>query len=399
MGEKFEVAIVGGGVIGCSIALRLAGEGKRVLLVERSDALGSGASSAALGGIIVETDDFCLDSDGLGNLAEHSRSLLPDWVEGLSKRSGVDVPILTTGDIQVALSEAEQARIEDVLLPRWRGRGYSVQPLTPRELADKEPLLTRNAVAGYLLSAELALEPRRLMVALATLLETEPNVRIRLNSQVTGVDADSTDAAITLSDGTVVHADTVVVSAGYLSGDLLPEIDKTIFPVRGQAFEVRRPGCETYPLNHHCLAIIDDAGSEIIAYAVPRSDGRMAFGVTYEDRISDSYITENGQSLIETGLGLLIPSATTWPITRRWAGVRPGIESGKPLIGRIREGHRMIVATGHYGLGITLAPVTAELVSVLINEEDGDRVTTERLETCSPARLDLGVSASLEQVG
>jgi glycine oxidase len=351
-----------------------------------------------MGGIIVETDDFCLASDDLAELAAYSRKILPDWVDDLSRRSGVDVPILATGDLQVALSESEQARIEDVLLPQWRRHGFDVRQLTRRELGEEEPLLTRAAVAGYLLPAELALEPCRLMAALTTLLEADVNVRVRLNSEVTDIEANSTEAMVTLRDGTVLLADTVVVAAGYLSGEVVPEIRETIFPVRGQAFEVCRPGCQTYPLNYHCLAIIDDDGTEIIAYAVPRSDGRMSFGVTYEAHVADPYTTEKGQSLIERGLGLLIPSATTWPVIRRWAGVRPGIANGTPLIGPVRKGEQMIIATGHYGLGVTLAPATAELVCALVNDDE-DRTTLQRLAICDPARLQLTDRVALQHVG
>jgi glycine oxidase len=351
-----------------------------------------------MGGIIVETDDYCLASGDLADLAAYSRSILPDWVDDISRRSGVDVPILATGDLQIALSESDQAHIEDVYVPQWRKHGFDVRPLTRRELEDKEPLLTRAAVAGYLLPAELALEPRRLMAALTALLETDANVRVRLDSEVTGIEADSTEATVTLRDGTVLRVGKVVVAAGYLSGDVVPEIRETIFPVRGQAFEVYRPGHQTYPLNHHCLAIIDDDGTEIIAYAVPRSDGRMSFGVTYETQVADPYTTEKGQSLIERGLGLLIPAATTWPITRRWAGVRPGIANGTPLIGPVRKGEQLIIATGHYGLGVTLAPVTAELVSALVNDDE-NLTTPQHLATCDPGRLQLADRAALERVG
>jgi glycine oxidase len=392
LSETFEVAVVGGGVIGCSIALRLASEGRRVVLIERSGKLGSGASSAALGGIIVETDDFCLESDALTALAAYSREILPDWVNDISRRSGHDVPILTTGDLQVALSETEQARLENVVLPRWRRLGYDVRPLSRTELRAEEPLLTGGAVAGYLWTSELALEPPRLMAAFRRLLANEPNVHVRLHGDVVKVDADATGASVTLRDGTVHQVGTVVVAAGHRTGEVVPEVGQAVFPVRGQAFELAPPDLSGYPIRHHCFAMIDDGGEEIVAYAVPRSDGRMAVGVTYEAGVAEVATTTEGQALVERGLRLLLPEAASWRVTRRWAGIRPGTRDGIPLVGRFRPRERLIVAAGHHGLGVTLAPATAELVAALVADDVADHLHGH-LATCAPAPVPVQAEA------
>lgn len=384
MGEQYDVAIVGGGVIGCAVAYQLSTEGKKVVVLESTGKVGAGASSAALGGIIVETDDYCLGA--LSGVAAHSRTLLPAWVDAISTRSGIDIPVLTTGDIQVAMNEREYARLEEKVAPEWRALGFDVRSLTRAQLRDKEPSLNQSALGGFLLPAELALEPPRLMVALSAVLAAEANVEVRLHSTVVDVRADEDRATVILNDGTNIECGHAVIAGGYRSRDLVPEISAITFPVKGQAFEIRRPGWNTYPLRHHCFALVDIDGCPVAAYVVPRSDGRIAVGVTYEENLDDTQCTAAGQELLRQGLRMLIPGAEDWPVTRRWAGVRPGIVDGIPLIGPLRPNSRMILATGHYGLGVTLAPGTAELVSALING-NGGALTDAHLQICSPGRF------------
>ncbi len=153
--------------------------------------------------------------------------------------------------------------------------------------------------------------------------------------------------------------------------------------------EVLAPGSRGYPLRHHVYACVE--GRDI--YVVPRADGRLAVGVTYERGRSDTVPTAENLAVMRRGLAVLVPEAATWKHVRHWAGVRPGTLDGIPLIGHVEPHGRVVLATGHVGLGITLAPVTAELVGALLDRgRTAGAATRALLGLCDPARFSPAVA-------
>jgi len=92
--------IVGGGVIGCSIAERARKRMDRIFIIESAPMLGIGASSAAIGGITPQSGDFCLGP--LGAVAQRSRELYPAWLAGICHEAQIEIPVLGTGQLQIA---------------------------------------------------------------------------------------------------------------------------------------------------------------------------------------------------------------------------------------------------------------------------------------------------------
>ncbi|MFD0664416.1 NAD(P)/FAD-dependent oxidoreductase [Thermocatellispora tengchongensis] len=126
MRETCDVTIAGGGIIGCAIAHRLLTEGRRVVMVDRGASLGGAASSAAMGGIITESDELCLGP--LHDLAERSRELYPAWLNSIIGLSGIDIPLLSSGALQIALDDEESYRLHEKIVPRWIANGARVTP-------------------------------------------------------------------------------------------------------------------------------------------------------------------------------------------------------------------------------------------------------------------------------
>ncbi|MCT9929594.1 FAD-dependent oxidoreductase [Planotetraspora sp. A-T 1434] len=385
MPETCDVAIIGGGVIGCAIAHRLGAEGRSVVLLDAEPKLGQGASDAAMGGILTQTEPACLGP--LSTVLKRGRDLYPDWLAELTAISGVTVHVLDGGDIQVALNEKEMERLETRVLPLWKNSPFAVVRLTASDVKELEPKLSDAVVGGFLLPEELALDPRELMVALAaTLTAGRHPIRVLLGSRVTRVESAAHGAEAELEDGTRISAGTVIVAAGHRSGAFLPDHRKHLFPIKGEAFDMRPPGATTYALRHHVFTeIVEEGGVERYPYLVPRHDGRVAVGVTYEPHVGDPQVTDRALDEIMEGVTALLPEAATWDVGKRWAGLRPGSTDHRPIIGYVDEHERVLAATGHTGLGVTLAPVTAEMVSALVNG-DVDADTRERLDVCRPDR-------------
>lgn len=378
------IIVVGGGAIGSAIALRLAGDGLNVSLVEAGVQFGLAASSAALGGIILETDETCLGP--LGSVTARSRHLLPDWLNTIREISGHSISVFPGGDVQVAMTEAELERLTTGILPRLRDQGLPAIPLTREELRELEPLLSRDVAGGVLFPDEIALEPAALMSAVADALEAHPRVHVRLGTRVTEIHTTASQARVVLSDGQSLNCEQVILAGGHLSRSLVPAIKAVTFPVKGQAVDIKVPDVSGYPLRHHFFAEIENLHNTV-AYVVPREDGRLAVGVTYEAGVADDTPTAWGRESVLNGLRHLMPGAAEWPLVRHWAGVRPGVVDGVPLIGVVDDHDRLIVATGHQGLGITLAPVTAELVTVLVTGETPDPSAARHLDICDPHRF------------
>ena len=383
-----DVIVIGGGIIGSSVAERLARGQLKVTIVEAKRQLGLGATAAAIGGITPQSDEFCLGP--LGRVAELSRASYRSWVDDLSRESGVRIDILGSGQLQVALQEEEMTRLDTIIAPAWEARGFDVSRMSARELRSHEPLLSGSILGGYLLRAEFALEPRVLMSALGVLLGRRSQVTVKCGSAVAALDVNEAECRVVLTDETVLSSRYIVLANGRSAEDFVAVPKGTLFPVKGQAIEFVAPGFSDYPLRYHCYAKIRDDTRVRSSYFVPRRDGRLVAGVTYEVGHGDTLPTRTAYDQIMRGVSDLLPAALSWPQTMHWAGVRPGIIDGIPIIGSDRDHPNLIYCFGHYGLGVTLAPVSAEMVAVLVGEQTGpaDRERlAEVLKTCSPERL------------
>ncbi|WP_131746092.1 FAD-dependent oxidoreductase [Frankia sp. Cppng1_Ct_nod] len=386
MSRQFDLVVVGGGIIGCAVAYQARSLFERIAIVDQARSLGAMASSAAIGGITPQSDDICGTS--LSLLADQSRALYPAWLREIENEAAVSIPLHTAGLLQVALSGAELDRLGCVLVPEWISHGFEVVPCSPDDLQDMEPLLTRRAKGAFLLPREASLEPTRLLSALDSVLRRDARVTVLTGATVEEMRSTQNNIMISIKNGKTLSCHHAVLAAGLGSGRLLParNVDP-MFPVKGQAMEFQVPGAVGYPLRFQLYAKVAAKEGTKSSYLVPRGDGRVAAGVTYEYGTSDSIPSRAGYESVLTGVTALVPAARSWPIQRHWSGVRPATLDERPIIGPVTEDARVIAATGHFGLGVTLAPATAELVCSLLG---GRGLTVEQQDTldlCKPARF------------
>ena len=383
--EHYDVIVVGGGIVGAAVAERLTRSDLTVALIEAKATLGQGATAAAIGGITPQSDEFCLGP--LGHVAELSRIMYKPWLKDLAANSDISIDTLDTGQIQVALQPEELARLDDVVAPAWKSHGFDIVKITRDELRTREPLLSDQVLGGYLLKAEFALEPAVLMRALQHVIDQRSQATIRYSCALAALDVQAAECRAVLTDETVLSARYIVLAVGRSATDFMQMPEGILFPVKGQAIELVAPGVTTYPLTYHCYAKVHDDAGVRSSYLVPRSDGRLVVGVTYEIGEGDSIPTRAAYDRIMRGLADLVPAAISWPQNRHWAGVRPGIVDGIPIISSDPVHGNLIYCLGHYGLGITLAPVSAEMVAVLVGEASGATGINEALRICSLERF------------
>lgn len=364
-----DVIVVGGGVMGCSVAYWLAKAGARVTVLERSIP-GAEASSAAAGilGPTVESFDDALALQ----LGRRSRELHAELSDELDELFGIDVGFRRCGVIKVALDEnelGELGRQADAL----RVQGVRCEQWSQAELAEEEPRCTREALGALSMAEDAQVEPRKLFAAIALGAEHE-GVAFRTGTTVRGLKIEGGRVRGVRLAHREIEAERVVVAAGSWTSLIpgLPLGADTIYPVRGQMITTQtRP-----PVFRR---VVFGAGG----YVVTRPDGRVLCGSTMERVGFQRGVTFGGMSDVIEKAVRLAPSLREAPVHSHWSSFRPGTPDGLPLVGETRiDG--LFLASGHYRNGILLAPLTAQLIAEAMDGQPKSR----EAEALSPGRLE-----------
>ena len=210
---------------------------------------------------------------------------------------------------------------------------------------------------------------RAFAVAAATL-----GVELRAGCPVRAIECAAGRAVAVRTARERIVAGAVVNAAGAWAEQLAPAgTTLPVRPIRGQmvSLSVTRPVFR-HAIYSHGL------------YLVPRRDGRVLAGSTYEDAGFDKRVTGAALGAIVAGAVRLAPALADASFTGAWAGLRPGTPDNLPILGRDPHVQRLYYATGHYRNGILLAPVTARALRELVL----DGRTSYELEPFAAARFD-----------
>lgn len=348
--ETFDVVVVGGGIIGCSIAFELAAENLRVVVLDRQQP-GQEASWAAAG-MLSPSPDSSRDIP-LVPLAKESLRLYPKFVRDIEESSDKSVSYSRNGALEMFLDHSGQTECDE-FVAQHRRLGLISEPFPLDETRRQENFLGTSAKAAVLLTQEGTVDPRLLMEA-ELIAARGRGVEIRPGSEVKSLLKDRDRCGGVIANGKSVPAKYVVLATGCFSGNLLVEANVpggqgSIRPVRGQMVALRAPNVRL----ERVLRSRD-------GYLVPRPDGRIVAGSTIEEAGFEKSVTAGGIRQILNSALRLCPKLAEAEITETWCGLRPGTSDDLPILGPT-ENPGLIIATGHYRNGILLAPVTARLV-------------------------------------
>jgi glycine oxidase len=348
-----DVIIVGGGVIGLSIARELALQGRSTLVLDRGNP--RDATSWAAAGMLApqsETDspspffDLCLAS----------ARLYPEWAKHLHQESGIDPEYADSGLLFVASTEEALCRLRRNL--EWQhSMGLKGELLSPEDAVRLEPQLTLPLRGAALIRGECHVTPRRLLEALTGACAAK-RVEIRRGVSVLEVLQEGGRVAGVRTSTEHFSGGHVVIASGVRS----PEIEGLspavpVVPRKGQILSLT---CQPPGFTH--MIRWDHA------YMVPRRNGELVVGATNEDVGFDRSITPAGVGSLLQSAQQLSSHLANLPIGEIWTGLRPATPDGLPVIGKSAiEG--LIYATGHYRNGILLAPVTARSVGSVMSEK------------------------------
>jgi len=347
-----KTVVIGAGVIGLSIAWRLAQAGCQVTVYDRAKA-GQGASWAAAGMLAaaVETEP---GEESLLALTLESQKLWPGFAREIEAASGISVGYRPEGTMVVALTrdDAEQLRHSYEF---QKGLGLDLDWLSGAEARRREPHL-RPGIPGAVLSPrDHQVENRLLGCALAEAARRSGAVLYE-HCPVREIDLSGGRARGVVTDRGRDPANVVVLAAGAWSREIagVPATHRP--PVR--------------PIKGQMLALLMDAAAPLLrhvvwlprGYLVPRLDGRLIIGATVEERGFDDRLTAGGLLALIEGAWRAVPAIEELPVAETWVGFRPGSRDDAPILGPSGI-DQFVVATGHHRNGILLTPITAKAIS------------------------------------
>ena len=351
-----DVLIVGGGIMGSSVALRLAQQGIGVTVVERGIP-GAEASSAAAGMLAPQNE-----ADGPGpmlSLGLQSRALYPALVDELRDATGIDIGYEVSGVMALSFEDDGERGLS--FRRTWqRAQGMRAELLSGPAARTAEPALGDAITAALHFPDDAQVNPAALARAFSQA-AAAAGARFLQGRYVRRVV--TSDGAVTglELDGEVLSAGAVVLAAGSWSGLVegggVPA--QVVRPARGQLVAI-----ETRPRLFRRVLSVHGRG-----YLVPRRDGTVIAGSTVEMVGFRKEVTVEGLATILDLARRLVPGLAHAPVLQSWSNFRPYTEDQLPVLGATSV-RGLYLATGHHRNGILLAPITALALARLIASGD-----------------------------
>ena len=434
MPPPVDLAIIGGGVIGCAIAWRLAQSGASIALIERGR-FGNGASGATAG-IIAPLWHIPPDNPPLFQMGLRSLQLFPQWAAELAD-AGINPEFQQTGILRIALTQPDADDLAQSF--QWQSQlNLGVQWLKPDDLRQREPQANPEAIAAVYSPQEGCIRGQRLTHALAhaaaqngaTLYENLPATGLRrAKNRITAIETPNgpiPTGQVILAAGpwsgpagpwntpaspwsgpdpaAPWNAPTNPLSGGGpadprnapadpmsgdspagpwnapadpMSGDS-PAGPRSAAPlnlpvrgVKGQRILLRLPGFLPQSATHN-----------FTGYIAPRLDGNILVASTREEGQFNQTTTAAAIAHLIAVAARAYPNLTQSSFIAARAGIRPATPDNQPIIGPHPIIENLTIATGHDAIGIMLSPATAELTAQYIL----DRNPTP-LKPFTPARF------------
>ncbi len=349
-----DVAVVGGGITGCSCALALAEAGLRVRLFDGREI--AGGASGRNGGFALRggAAPYPVLVESIG---EHATAELWRWTEAelreLATMAGD--AYRPTGSLRLAADEEEREELHEEY-EALRAGGFEVEW---RE--GFSPPLDRYPAALFH-PTDAALQPARLVRRIAAR-AAAAGVEIHAQTRVESIDQTGASAVVVATDG-------------YPSG-LLGELEGLIVPTRGQVIATEPIGEMLFEIPHY--------GRHGFDYWHQRADGRIVAGgfrdVSLDTEFTDQEVTT---PVVQGALERFVEEHVGRPlrIDYRWAGIFGLVFDFLPVVGRVPGDERLWMAGGYSGHGNVLGFASGRLVARALRGEHDPK-----LELFEPARL------------
>jgi glycine oxidase len=351
-----DVLVVGGGLIGLSIAFELAQRGATVRVYDRSEP-GHGASWAGAGMLAPYAER--IEDDAFLELCRTSLAQYPAFVQRVVDAGSVHVDVPLDGIVEAAF-DAERLDELTSFARELVSHGVPCEMLDRRTTLLAEPALGKHVLGALVIGGQGYVDNRRLGRALLAACRAQ-GVIVHAPVADVAIECDERRVLGVRSELGFAPASIVVNAAGAWAAQIPgvpPQAVPAVAPVKGQMLALAMPN-----------GFLRRATWVPGAYLVPRTDGRLLIGATVEEAGFDERVTAAAIDALLHAALTAAPSLGAFTLTESWAGLRPGTPDGRPFIGPTPV-DGLLLATGHYRNGILLAPVTAALIASFV--ETGD---------------------------
>ncbi len=368
MPETTDVAIVGGGVIGCSIAYQLSKKGVRSAVFEKGR-VGSNASGATAGiiGPLWYVDHAI---DAYFALGMHSLSMFPSLASEL-REAGVDPEFQQNGILRLAFSTSVMEAMQQDLV--WQGElGVGATWLERGEVLDREPAVNPQVLGGVYSPQEGCIRGQSYVDSLAHA-ASSMGAHIHEGEEVLSLETDGDSVTGVRTHQGTYHVGHTVLAAGPWTGAAAGWLGYRVpvRPVKGQRVLLRKEG----------LLL-----KSTLQTVVPQQNGDLLVGATREEGVFDQKVTADGIGQMLELAKDFIPTLEHAEFVSATAGVRPASPDGVPILGPLPGWRGVSVASGHDHAGVMLSPATGTLMADFI--ADG---AVAPLEPFSVARFDAEI--------
>ncbi|WP_459616719.1 NAD(P)/FAD-dependent oxidoreductase [Bordetella sp. 2513F-2] len=340
--DSYDVAIIGGGLVGLALAYGLGRLGERAIILDEGD-VAYRASRGNFGLVWVQ-------GKGLGNSAysNWTQRSARDWRQLaalLRVDTGIDVALEQPGGFQVCLSDAEmQAKLDamSALMQQPDIDRYDYRICDPEELRSFYPGLGPDVVGGCYTRLDGHLNPLRLFRALLIGAQHH-GARYCPQTPVSRVERRQDSFALHTSAGEV-RADKIVLAAGIDNARLAPFMGMhvPVRPQRGQIIVMERmPRFMTNPI---VTLRQTDEGTVLIGDSMEE--------VGKDDRVGTEILATLADRAVR-----IFPALANSRVVRTWGALRVMSPDGFPIYAQSREMPGAYAATCHSGVTLAAAHV------------------------------------------
>ncbi len=345
--KKDSILIIGGGLIGLSIAYEFARNNFEVEVLSKNRSESAGFMAAGM---------LAPHAEGLENellsFGQKSQELIPKWIKNIEidsgincglKQSGILVPFENLNDIKIFptnkngqfLNKEEINKEIPGLNPKWN---YGLLFKQDGQIDNRRKLMRalEKACAIHGVKFQEGIKIKEIIT------ENDKFLGVRIINAIGNLEN--------------IYCRKSVLCCGAWSKQLLSELP--ISPVKGQMLSIQGP------INKINRVLFGPK-----TYLVPRNDGLIIVGATVEENAGfERGNTPQGIKELQDGIESLFPEAREWPHMEHWWGFRPSTPDKKPIIGASNF-KNLFLATGHYRNGVLFAAITSDLIFKVIKEK------------------------------
>lgn len=354
--SRAEVVVVGGGVIGASVAFHLAEAGVDVLLLERGD-LAGGSSGKPIGGVRAQFTDPL-------NIMLAARSL--EAYDRFATSPGADIELQRVGYLFL-LRTAEHVRRFEEGVALQNELGIPSRLISPAEARERCPFIDADSFIAAAFSPSDG-HARPLVVAAGYVRAAcRRGARAVTRCAVTGIDVQQGEITAVHTARGRVRTSTVVCATGAWSREIgaMVGVDLRVEPVRRQiALTPQSPG--TFPPG---LPFTIDYSSTFYFH---NADDGLLLGMsdTQQSPGFDRTYTPDWLPSLRAQAARCAPALGDVPVQMGWAGLYELTPDAGALIGEASSVGRFLYATGFSGHGFCHAPATGEVIRDLVRGEE-----------------------------